>query len=75
MGGCAEGQVCADPGARTPIGANGNFCIEITLVFQYKDGIGPSKKEKLAGPEFDQFKQPLYCRTQLKDEGQLILGK
>ena len=25
MGGRAEGQACADPGARTPIGASGNF--------------------------------------------------
>ena len=25
MGGRAEGLVCADPGARTPIGASGNF--------------------------------------------------
>ena len=25
MGGRAEGLACADPGARTPIGANGNF--------------------------------------------------
>ena len=27
MGGRAEGLACADPGARTPIGASGNFCI------------------------------------------------
>ena len=26
MGGRAEGLACADPGARTPIGASGNFC-------------------------------------------------
>ena len=25
MGGPAEGLACADPGARTPIGASGNF--------------------------------------------------
>ena len=25
MGGRAEGLVCIDPGARTPIGASGNF--------------------------------------------------
>ena len=25
MGGQAEGLTCADPGARTPIGASGNF--------------------------------------------------
>ena len=25
MGGLAEGLACADPGARTPIGASGNF--------------------------------------------------
>jgi hypothetical protein len=25
MGGQAEGLACADPGARTPIGASGNF--------------------------------------------------
>jgi hypothetical protein len=28
MGGRAEGLACADPGARTPIGASGNFCSE-----------------------------------------------
>jgi hypothetical protein len=27
MGGQAEGLACADPGARTPIGASGNFGI------------------------------------------------
>ena len=27
MGGRAEGLACADPGARTPIGASGNFYI------------------------------------------------
>jgi hypothetical protein len=27
MGGRAEGLTCPDPGARTPIGASGNFCI------------------------------------------------
>jgi hypothetical protein len=38
MGGRAEGLACADPGARTPIGASGNFfffylylCTEGTL--------------------------------------------
>ena len=29
MGGRAEGQACADPGARTPIGASGNFLLPI----------------------------------------------
>ena len=32
MGGRAEGLACADPGARTPIGASGNFSI-INLLF------------------------------------------
>ena len=27
MGGRAEGQACADPGARTPIGASGNLSL------------------------------------------------
>ena len=27
MGGWAEGLACADPGARTPIGASGNLCL------------------------------------------------
>jgi hypothetical protein len=27
MGGRAEGLACADPGARTPIGASGNFSL------------------------------------------------
>ena len=29
MGGRAEGLACADPGARTPIGASGNFGIVV----------------------------------------------
>ena len=29
MGGRAEGLACADPGARTPIGASGNLHISI----------------------------------------------
>ena len=32
MGGRAEGLACADPGARTPIGANGNFIIIIIII-------------------------------------------
>ena len=28
MGGRAEGLACADPGARTPIGASGHFCMQ-----------------------------------------------
>ena len=32
MGGRAEGQACADPGARTPIGASGHFGIFPLLV-------------------------------------------
>jgi hypothetical protein len=32
MGGWAEVQVCADPGARTPIGASENFYITILVV-------------------------------------------
>jgi hypothetical protein len=33
MGGRAEGQACADPGARTPIGASGNFCVPNYCLF------------------------------------------
>ena len=29
MGGRAEGLACADPGARTPIGASGNYFITV----------------------------------------------
>ena len=29
MGGQVEGLACADPGARTPIGASGNYILEI----------------------------------------------
>ena len=32
MGGRAEGLACADPGARTPIGASGNLVINLFLV-------------------------------------------
>ena len=32
MGGQAEGLACADPGARTPIGASGNFNKIIMMV-------------------------------------------
>ena len=30
MGGPAEGLACADPGARTPIGASRNYCLKLT---------------------------------------------
>ena len=30
MGGQAEGLVCADPGARTPIGVSGNYISYLT---------------------------------------------
>ena len=32
MGGRAEGLACADPGARTPIGANGIFLTPVEFV-------------------------------------------
>ena len=35
MGGRAEGLACADPGARTPIGASGNFLIFFLLLLSY----------------------------------------
>ena len=35
MGGRAEGLACADPGARTPIGASGNFDIFPFLVLVF----------------------------------------
>ena len=38
MGGRAEGLVCADPGAKTPIGARGNFVIFLSSVINYKIG-------------------------------------
>ena len=31
MGGRAEGLACADPGARTPIGASGNFKLALEI--------------------------------------------
>ena len=33
MGGRAEGLACADPGARTPLGASRNFVFLIILLF------------------------------------------
>ena len=33
MGGRAEGLACADPGARTPIGASGNFVIIFGVMY------------------------------------------
>jgi hypothetical protein len=35
MGGFAEGQACADPGARTTIGASGNFILNFFVDFKY----------------------------------------
>ena len=32
MGGRAGGQACADPGARTPISAIGNYSIQILMI-------------------------------------------
>ena len=51
MGGRAEGLACADPGARTPIGASGNSSTFITRFSQ-----------KLAGLRFGQpgRKIPLF---------------
>ena len=37
MGGQAEGLACADPGARTPIGASGNFAIVFPLIWVLLD--------------------------------------
>ena len=34
MGGRAEGLACADPGARTPISAGGNFHFQILMEVQ-----------------------------------------
>jgi hypothetical protein len=34
MGGRVEGIACADPGARTPIGASGNFSSSLHTVVQ-----------------------------------------
>ena len=36
MGGRAEGLACADPGARTPIGASGNFPPSYFIIFLLK---------------------------------------
>jgi hypothetical protein len=39
MGGRAEGLACTDPGARTPIGASGNFLFFsflVLVVFSYR---------------------------------------
>ena len=47
MGGRAEGLVCADPGARTPIGASGNFDdfegenIHPWIILHFMFGVGP----------------------------------
>ena len=34
MGGRAEGLACADPGARTPIGASGNWSKRLVVILQ-----------------------------------------
>ena len=39
MGGRAEGLACADPGARTPIGASGNYIILFTFVLLFSGNI------------------------------------
>ena len=41
MGGRAEGLACADPGARTPIGASGNFLILLlgVPIFKTPEGV------------------------------------
>ena len=41
MGGRAEGLACADPGARTPIGASGNsdICYSIETLFMSTQGV------------------------------------
>ena len=39
MGGRAEGLACADPGARTPIGASGNFSHFFIPLFKTPEGV------------------------------------
>ena len=43
MGGRAEGLACADPGARTPIGASGNFFSSFLVVFLLPPLLNPNK--------------------------------
>ena len=58
MGGRAEGQACPDPGARTPIGASGNFGPSVLRATSGLDeqlretiilGIGPSVLRATSG--------------------------
>ena len=42
MGGRAEGQSCADPGARTPIGTSGNFLFKYYINSIVGAGVGTS---------------------------------
>ena len=44
MGGRAEGLVCADPGARTPIGASGNFLSFLAALLGDKFGHDPASR-------------------------------
>ena len=51
MGGQAEGLACEDPGARTPIGASGNFvqlCQKEILSLRTKFQFGPKLNTKVA---------------------------
>ena len=47
MGGRAEGLACADPGARTPIGASGNF-LKFSHMNQKQNFIAPTELKALA---------------------------
>jgi hypothetical protein len=54
MGGWTEGEACADPGARTPIGASGNFCVHlyITEIKESHPSVGvtgPDRHEQNGG--------------------------
>ena len=57
MGGRAEGLACADPGARTPIGASGNFVISFNVCINddqfSKRKLKPNQILKL--PAFQEF--------------------
>ena len=55
LGGRAEGLACADPGARTPIGASGNFPAHVSAESHSNISPNPSEVISEVSESYDDF--------------------
>ena len=71
MGGRAEGLVCADPGARTPIGVSGIssvYATTIWMVLHTQADSHLSTKLTLDGYTLDQIKETKLLGVRIQDD-------